>query len=108
MAFSLYKNYTIRSHRAELMSDLGICAQALERIDTVNFSYLGTAVDPAALPTPPAAGVCPQQKPRYDILFSAVTANDFIVRGIPIDGGPRLGTASSNCAPTASASGTGR
>lgn len=95
VAFPLYNNYTIRSHRAQLMSDLGTCAQALERFYTVNFSYLGAAVDPATLPTPPVANLCPQQSPqqnpRYNIVLSAVTANDFVLRGTPIAGGAQAG-----------------
>ncbi|MCC5872070.1 MAG: prepilin-type N-terminal cleavage/methylation domain-containing protein [Gammaproteobacteria bacterium] len=90
VAFPLYNNYTIRSHRAQLMTDLGTCAQALERFYTVNFSYLGAAEDPDDLPTPPAAGLCPQQSPqqnpRYNIVLSTVTANNFVLRGIPIAG----------------------
>lgn len=95
VAFPLYNNYTIRSHRAQLMSDLGTCAQALERFYTVNFSYLGAAEDPSDLPTPPQAAICPQQSPqqnpRYNIVLSTVTANDFVLRGVPIAGGAQAG-----------------
>ncbi len=95
VAFPLYNNYTIRSHRAQLMSDLGTCAQALERFYTVNFSYLGAVEDADNLPSPPDDAICPQQSPqqnpRYDIVLSAVTANDFVLRGIPIASGAQAG-----------------
>ncbi len=93
VAFPLYTNYSLRSHRAQAMTDLGTCAQALERHYTVNFTYVTAAVDPDNLPTPP--NLCPQQSPqqnpRYNIRLSAVTANNFVLRALPIAGGAQAG-----------------
>lgn len=91
VAFPLYNTYQLRSHRAQATADLGVCAQALERLFTREFSYEGGAVDPAALPS--ALTVCPtqspQQNPRYDIQLSAVTDGTFTLQAVPIAGGPQ-------------------
>ncbi|MDZ7826803.1 MAG: type IV pilin protein [Gammaproteobacteria bacterium] len=88
VAFPLYNNYTLRANRSQLAADLAACAQALERFYTVNFTYRDAVVDPDNLPSPP--DICPtqspQQDPRYNIVFSAVTDSDYALRGIPIAG----------------------
>ncbi len=93
VAFPLYTNYSLRSHRAQAATDLGVCAQALERHYTANFTYLTAAADPDNLPT--EAAICPaqspEQNPRYDIRLSAVTANNFVLRALPIAGGAQAG-----------------
>ena len=44
IAIPLYTDYSQRSFRTELMGELLACAQALERFNAINFTYVG-AVD---------------------------------------------------------------
>ena len=41
IAIPLYTQYSQRSFRTELMSDMLVCAQALERFNAINFTYVG-------------------------------------------------------------------
>lgn len=95
VAFPLYNNYSLRSHRAQAMTDLGACAQALERHYTVNFTYASAATDPANLPSAPLADLCaqqsPDQNPRYNLRLTVANGNAFVLRAIPIAGGAQAG-----------------
>lgn len=41
IAIPLYTQYSQRSFRTEVMSDMLVCAQALERFNAINFTYVG-------------------------------------------------------------------
>jgi type IV pilus assembly protein PilE len=43
IAIPLYTQYSQRTYRSELQADLMNCAQAMERFNAVNFTYIGAA-----------------------------------------------------------------
>lgn len=96
IAFPMYNNYQTQGIRAQVMSDLGACAQALERHYTVNFTYRSAAADPDDLPSPVAAAVCspvspPQGTPMYNITLQVADQNTFTLRATPVPGGRQAG-----------------
>ncbi|MEM9620954.1 MAG: type IV pilin protein [Pseudomonadota bacterium] len=48
IAIPAYNNYSERGFRTELMADLLNCAQAIERFNAINFTYVGVTTDGAA------------------------------------------------------------
>ena len=48
IAIPAYDNYSRRGYRTEVMSDLLMCAQAIERFNAMNFTYVGVTTDGAA------------------------------------------------------------
>ena len=48
LAIPAYDNYTNRSYRTELMGELLVCGQAIERFNAINFTYVGVTTDGAA------------------------------------------------------------
>ncbi len=56
IAIPLYTQYTQRGFRTELMGDLLTCAQALERFNAINFTYVGA--NPGGDDTALDAAIC--------------------------------------------------
>jgi len=86
VAFPLYTQYQLRSHRAQAFSDLGDCALALERFYTRDYTYAG-AGDGGADTGPPA--ICPDQSPetgtaRYDITIASADASEFTLQATAV------------------------
>lgn len=83
IAIPLYTQYTQRSFRTELMGDLLNCAQAAERFNAINFTYVG--INPGGDDTALAATICNPasvQAGRYAI--NAVTTVDtYILTATP-------------------------
>ncbi len=65
IAIPLYTNYSQRTFRTEVMTELMSCAQALERFNAINFTYVGAvdndgdgSADAGAAAGAPAEDVC--------------------------------------------------
>lgn len=96
IAFPMYRNYQQQGIRAQVMSDLGACAQALERHYTVNFTYASAADDPADIPGAIDDAVCAQVSPSngdpmYTITLQAANQQTFTLRATPVAGNRMAG-----------------
>lgn len=83
IAYPLYTQYTQRGFRTELMSDLLLCAQGLERFNAVNFTYVGA--NPGGDDTALDITVCNPasvQQGRYGIT-AVTTRNTFDLTATP-------------------------
>lgn len=87
IAVPLYTQFSQRTYRTELQADLMGCAQALERFNAINFTYIGAAVGGAqnGVVSP---DVCPalsvaEQRYRIDIVADVET---YTLTGVPLAG----------------------
>ena len=82
VAVPLYSSYSQSTYRGEAMSDLLLCAQALERFASENFTYVGAddgagGIDPT---------ICtPLSALRYTFTLT-VAVDDFTITATPIAG----------------------
>ena len=75
IAIPLYTQYSQRSFRTEVMSDLLVCAQALERFNAINFTYVGA--NPGGDDTALDATICnPNSVRQGRYAITAVTTVD--------------------------------
>ena len=84
IAIPAYDNYTNRSYRTELMGELLVCGQAIERFNAINFTYVGVTTDGAANgaldPT-----LCPLNsvtQGRYTVTVTT-TVNTYTLTAVP-------------------------
>ena len=90
IAIPLYTQYTQRGFRTELMGDLLTCAQALERFNAINFTYVGA--NPGGDDTALDAAICNPasvRQARYAIT-AVTTATTYDLTAVPA--GPMAGT----------------
>ncbi|MCR9258648.1 MAG: prepilin-type N-terminal cleavage/methylation domain-containing protein [Pseudomonadaceae bacterium] len=83
LAIPQYTAFTERGYRAEATSDLLNCAQAMERFNATEFTYVGT--NPGGDGTVLDATICePLSAPsgRYEIT-AVTTANTFLLTATP-------------------------
>jgi type IV pilus assembly protein PilE len=83
IAIPLYTQYTQRGYRTELMSDLLVCAQGLERFNAVNFTYIGA--NPGGDDTALDVAICNPasvQQARYAIT-AVTTRNTYDLTATP-------------------------
>lgn len=98
VAVPLYTQYSQRTFRAEAQADLMRCAQGMERMGAINFTYvnaLDTDADGVGDTNTGAvtANVCTVTSNNYTITVEGPpTANTFIVRGVPNANTPVSGT----------------
>jgi len=75
IAIPLYTQYSQRSFRTEVMSDLLVCTQALERFNAINFTYVGA--NPGGDDTPLDVTLCnPNSVRQGRYAITAVTTVD--------------------------------
>ena len=92
VAVPLYTNYSQRTYRSEAGADLLVCAQALERFASTNFTYQGSADTTGdglgdANAGPIAAQICTPLsfgQGRYTIAVNAPTVATFSFVATPI------------------------
>lgn len=83
IAYPAYQGYLTDTYRAQAMTDLRVCALALERYYSDAFTYVGATIGSAA------TDECNQASPtqgevQYDLSFSSgPTQNDFTIQAIP-------------------------
>jgi type IV pilus assembly protein PilE len=98
VAVPLYTQYSQRTFRAEAQADLMRCAQGMERVGSMNFTYVnaldtdadgvGDANTGAVTPN-----VCTIASNNYTITIEGPpTVNTFIVRAVPAANTPVTGT----------------
>lgn len=91
IAIPLYTQYSERGYRTELTADLMNCAQALERFNAVNFTYVGSLsndgdpeADEGSVAGPMGIDVCNPisvQQGRYAIT-GVVTGNTYVLTAV--------------------------
>jgi type IV pilus assembly protein PilE len=89
VAMPLYSRYQERTFATQVMADLGVCVQALERRYTLEYDYLGAGPGGADTGAPT---VCPAVSPPsgtalFNITITAADANSFTLRATPINPG---------------------
>jgi type IV pilus assembly protein PilE len=91
IAIPIYTQYSIRTFRTDAEKDLLICAQGMERLSSVNFTYAG-AVDTDADGIgdsdtgPVSANICVPNSTNYALTVTAADANTFTLRATPTAG----------------------
>lgn len=98
IAIPLYTQYSLRSYRAEVQADLLACAQALERVNAMTFTYASTADTDADGAGDANAGaiatdICDAnsvRQNRYNITINA-PGPTFVLTAAPDAGGPLAG-----------------
>ncbi len=88
IALPSYQNQVARSRRSDCMGVLLGLAQAMERYNSVNFTYLGAAAAGADTGAPANTmyhAQCPIEgdTPFYNLTIQAATANSFTVQAAP-------------------------
>ena len=91
IAIPLYTQYSERGYRTELTADLMNCAQALERFNAGNFTYVGSLsndgdpeADEGSVAGPVGTDICNPtsvQQGRYAIT-GAVTVNTYLLTAV--------------------------
>ena len=82
-AFQSYQGYMADTYRAQALTDLRVCALALDRFFSDGFTYVGATIGSAA------TDECNEDSPtqgavQYDIsFFEGPTQNDFTLQAIP-------------------------
>ena len=95
VAVPIYVQYADRTFRREAQADLLRCAQGMERLASVNFSYANAADSNGdgvgdALVGPVATAVCAGTSPERYRLSVAASATDYVLTATPI--GPMAGS----------------
>ena len=84
IAVPAYDRYTDRGYRTEMMSELMLCAQAIERFSALNFTYVGVVAGGGANGALDA-NVCNFQAVAQDryAVTAATTATTFTLTAVP-------------------------
>lgn len=84
IAIPAYDNYSRRGYRTEVMSDLLMCAQAIERFNAMNFTYVGVTTDGAAdgALDPDVCNMGSVNQNRYAVTV-ATTATTYTLTAVP-------------------------
>jgi len=90
IAIPLYTQYSQRGYRTEVMTDLLACAQALERFNAINFTYVGA--NPGGDDTPLDAALCDPNSVRQGryAITAVTTVDTYDLTAVPA--GPMDGT----------------
>ena len=85
VAYPSYQSYTCDTYRGQAVADLKVCALALDRYYSNDFTYLGAAVDGTA------DSLCANASPddgntKFDISLSTLTANNYVLQAAPATG----------------------
>ncbi len=91
IAIPAYMEQMRKVRRTDAMTALEICANAMERLYTQQFTYIGagtvTNIDGTNAVGPPDPLICPAATDYYAIVINAgVTATTFTLRATPIAG----------------------
>ncbi len=78
VAYPSYRGYIEDTYRSDAVADLKVCALALDRYYSNDFTYSGAAL----------ATLCETQSPnpdnvQYNITLESVSANDYTLRATP-------------------------
>ena len=86
IAYPSYQSYTCDTYRSQAMADLKVCALAIERYYSDDFTYIGAEVSGAA------TSLCSNVSPadgnviKYDISLTSASATDYTIQAAPAAG----------------------
>lgn len=86
IAYPSYQGYTCNTFQGQAIADMRVCAMALDRFYSDDFTYVGAVIDDEDDDT-----VCSSRSPlegslKFDISLTAVSVNDYTVQAAPADG----------------------
>lgn len=82
IAYPSYQGYMRDTYQAQAAADLQLCASALERYYSNNFSYVNAHTSSVCAEWSPSDG--PEANKRYDIEFdSDPTQTNYVIQAIP-------------------------
>lgn len=78
VAYPTYQGYIEDTYRSDAVADLKVCALALERYYSNDFTYAGATLTDLCETKSPSA-----DNEQYTITLESVTANDYTLRATP-------------------------
>jgi type IV pilus assembly protein PilE len=84
IAVPIYTQYSLRTYRTDAEKDLLACAQGMERLSSINFTYAGAVDDSDTGPV--SANICVPTSTNYAVSVAAADANTFTLRATPTGG----------------------
>ena len=83
IAIPSYQNYINDTYTAQAVSDLKVCATALERFYSNDFTYVGAGTIDSS------TGICTEQspaegQPQYMIVYKALSSTAFSIQAEPV------------------------
>jgi type IV pilus assembly protein PilE len=85
VAYPSYNGYISNTYQAQASADLKLCALALDRYYSNDFTYL--AADTNNVCTLLSPGNAAPGSQKYNITYVTLTANNYVVKATPVSGG---------------------
>jgi type IV pilus assembly protein PilE len=83
IAYPSYQGYVESTYQAQAMADLKLCALALDRYYSNDFTY--TNADTNGVCTAFSPSDEPVANKRFDISYVTLTANNYVIKAEPVD-----------------------
>lgn len=85
VAYPSYQGYVCDTYQGQAVADLKVCALALDRYYSKDFTYAGATIDGSA------SSICPNQSPsqgtaQYNISLTSATATTFTLQATKATG----------------------
>ena len=86
IAYPSYQGYTCDTFQGQAIADMKVCAMALDRFYSDDFTYIGAVINSNSNET-----VCPNRSPiegnlKFDISLTALTVNDYTIQAARASG----------------------
>ena len=85
IAVPIYTQYSVRTQRTNAEKDLLMCAQSMERLASIGFTYAGL-VGPGADTGAVTPNICTPSTTMYAITVQVANAHTFTIRATPTSG----------------------
>jgi len=85
IAYPSYQGYVCDTYQGQAIADLKVCALAMDRYFSNDFTYAGAVINGTA------SSICPNQSPsqgpaQYTIALTSATANDYTLQATKASG----------------------
>ena len=84
VAYPSYQGYISNTYQAQASADLKLCALALDRYYSNDFTYLAADTNNVCTLVSPGNSATGTQK--YNITFVTLTADNYVVKATPVSG----------------------
>jgi type IV pilus assembly protein PilE len=84
IAYPNYQGYIRDTYQAQAVSDLKVCALALDRYFSNGFTYLNADTNNVCTLVSPASAV--GAAVQYNITYKTLTASNYVIKATPVDG----------------------
>ena len=81
IAYPSYQNYVADTYKAQSLSDLKVCALALDRFYSNGFTYVGANTANVCNLNSPTTGAT-----QYNITYQSLTISQYVIRATPVGG----------------------